>query len=105
MSGRQSKNCKPIKINRKIYLKLNDQPPLRYHLVSMVNHHGRALDSGHYTTLGLTPYGYYYFNDTKVCNITNYVLITFIYFKIIHYVYRFIKQILKNIQKVVPIHT
>ncbi|KAF0752046.1 ubiquitin carboxyl-terminal hydrolase 36 isoform X3 [Aphis craccivora] len=66
MSGRQTKNCKPIKINRKIYLKLKDQPPLRYRLVSMVNHHGRTLDSGHYTTFGLTPYGYYCFNDSNV---------------------------------------
>jgi len=34
----------------------------------MVNHYGSTLTEGHYTTIGLTPSGsYYYFNDSKVC--------------------------------------
>lgn len=44
MRGRQSKNCKQIKINKQIYLKINDRP-MRYHLVSMVNHSGSTLNS------------------------------------------------------------
>lgn len=72
-----NKNSKAIQINERLDLsnsqfnhhKLKaDAQPLRYHLVSMVIHYGSTLNSGHYTALGLTPSGsYYYFNDSNVC--------------------------------------
>lgn len=41
--------------------------PLKYRLVSMVFHHGPSAYSGHYTALGSTSGGsYYYFNDDQV---------------------------------------
>lgn len=72
-----NKNSKAIQINERIdlsnyqfdhYKFKTDARPLRYHLVSMVIHYGTSLNSGHYTALGLTPSGsYYYFNDSNVC--------------------------------------
>lgn len=72
-----NKNSKAIQINERLDLSSYqfdhhkfkiDARPLRYHLVSMVIHYGSSLHSGHYTALGLTPSGsYYYFNDSNVC--------------------------------------
>lgn len=73
----ENKNSKAIQINERIDLfnyqfdhhKIKtDARSLRYRLVSMVIHYGTSLNSGHYTALGLTPSGsYYYFNDSNVC--------------------------------------
>lgn len=81
-----NKNSKPIQINERLDLSnyqfdhhkfKTDARPLKYHLVSMVIHYGSSLNSGHYTALGLTPSGsYYYFNDSNVC--TYYIIIYFI---------------------------
>lgn len=83
-----NKNSKPIQINERLDLSKyqfdyhkfkTDARPLRYHLVSMVIHYGSSLNSGHYTALGLTPSGsYYYFNDSVVSIL--YFLVIIIYF-------------------------
>lgn len=75
-----NKNSKAIQIDEQLdlsnfqfdhYKHKTDVQPLRYHLVSMVNHYGSTLNEGHYTTIGLTPSGSYYeFNDSKVCFFT-----------------------------------
>lgn len=45
----------------------SDGASLKYRLVSMVFHHGPSSNSGHYTALGCTSSGsYYYFNDEQV---------------------------------------
>lgn len=72
-----NKNSKAVQINERLdlsnYISDNhefktDVQPLRYHLVSMIIHYGTSLNSGHYTALGLTSSGsFYYFNDSKVC--------------------------------------
>jgi len=62
--------------------------PLRYRLVSMIEHYGTTPNSGHYATVGFTASGsYYYFNDSDVRNLyLLYFRITLIYFKIIKFV-------------------
>jgi len=65
------KNRKTMQINERVDLAKcvfgTDARPLKYRLVSMVIHHGRCLNSGHYTAVGVTPSGpYYFFNDSRV---------------------------------------
>jgi len=65
------KNHKIVQINERVDLANcvfgTDERPLRYRLVSMVIHHGPRLNSGHYTAVGVTSSGpYYFFNDSNV---------------------------------------
>lgn len=72
-----NKQSKSIHINKQLDLSnyqfdhskfKTDAQPLKYRLVSMVEHIGDSLNCGHYTALGLTPSGFFYnFNDSNVC--------------------------------------
>ena len=47
-------------------MKNKQNEKISYELVSLINHNGRSLMSGHYTTKAMVGDNYYEFDDTRV---------------------------------------